>query len=527
MEKFGNFHTMYCHTGIRKTRDIMKIMILSCGTNASFHFCRRFKEIFKDNVTIIGTDINDPWLVASITYIDQFYKVPLSSDERFIPEIEKIFEYEKPNILISSFDFDQKIFYPESEILKKYNVKTYSTCYKTLKYYDNKKTMGDFLKSHNLPVPHTFNRSEIEDEITYFVKPVNGVGSIGAKCLCGNEIKQLEHDDILIQEVCKKPEYTVECFHYGNNISTICRERIETKAGVCTKARVFNNNELEEICKKMNSVLELPCYYNIQVMKNNNDEYVITDVNLRSAGGMSISYAAGWDVVGAITSAMIKRENDYMKYVPRVDEQYVVRTYTDVVTKKISRIGFDLDGTLLDSRARHIVLLNKLFIKYKINMRANDLIEFKSRGKNNVDYMIHKGIDSKLASTIQKEWVKKIEDYELLKYDKLYPESIDLLKQLSQNNELILITARSNRTNTIKQIKELGIDKYFKHVEIVDVKNVSESKKDVLIKYNIKEYYGDTKADYLAARSLSIMYHHHENGFHDIDYVEGKKCQEY
>ena len=73
---------------------------------------------------------------------------------------------------------------------------------------------------------------------------------------------------------------------------------------------------------------------------------------------MSLSYAAGWDEVTSLAKVMLGEERVVESVNNEVPEQYIVRAYTDIVTKKIQdKIGFDFDGTILDSRRRHEVLM--------------------------------------------------------------------------------------------------------------------------------------------------------------------------
>ena len=103
-------------------------------------------------------------------------------------------------------------------------------------------------------------------------------------------------------------EYTVECFNFNGNIRTITRERIASKAGVCTKTKIFNHIELEKIACDFAKKIKCPYCFNLQFMKNQNDEFVITDVNLRLAGGMSLSATAGWDEISALAKIMLDKK---------------------------------------------------------------------------------------------------------------------------------------------------------------------------------------------------------------------------
>jgi hypothetical protein len=71
-------------------------------------------------------------------------------------------------------------------------------------------------------------------------------------------------------------------------------------------------------------------------MKNAQDKYVITDVNLRTAGGMSMACAAGWDEISALANIMLGApEQTISKCVPQnIPETFVMRAYTDIITHR-------------------------------------------------------------------------------------------------------------------------------------------------------------------------------------------------
>ena len=498
---------------------MVKLLLLSCGTNACYHCARTLKEKFQKDFHIVGADINEQYLIPTCNYLDAFYKVPYSSSPNYYETIIEICQKEKIDYILPSFDSDQKLFYPENEDLIKLNVKSFAVSLETLKIYDDKEKMNSFLNSNGFLTPKIFNQDEIEDNENYFIKPRNGVGSIGAKIETGFNIKKIENaKDLLIQEICLEPEYTVECFNFNGVIRTITRERIASKAGVCTKTKIFNHIELENIVKDFVNKIDCPHCFNLQFMKNQNGDFVITDVNLRLAGGMSLSAAAGWDEISALAKIMLnKSEDKIFETLPeKIQPQYIVRAYTDIITKiEKPIIAFDFDGTLLDSRKRHQVVLNDILKEYNIGLDTSDLIEFKRNNKNNVDYLISKSINENLAKEIQTKWIDNIEIEEYLELDVLYPETIEILKKYSKDNDLILVTARNNENGLQNQIDKFDLRKYFKEIYVVNSgKNIRESKAEILKKENAIKFFGDTLSDKKSADDAGVEFEHFNEGFH-------------
>lgn len=495
------------------------LLLLSAGTNACYHVAKILKEKFINEFRIIGADINDSYLIPTTPYLDAFYKVPYTNSPDYYQTILNICREEHIDYLLPSFDADQKLFYFENPDLLELKICSFAVKKQTQNIYEDKLKMYTFLQGYNFPLPQMYNINSIIDNDVYFIKPLNGIASIGAKKASGKEIKNLSNShEWLIQEVCSGPEYTLECFYFDGILRTIARERIATKAGVCVKTKICQINELTDIAKKFVQVIDVPYCFNLQFMKNTKNEYVLTDVNLRLAGGMSLSYVANWDEVSALGKIMLnERTQDILETLPeKIPEQYVVRAYKDIVTK-VERpvVAFDWDGTLLDSRERHKAVMDYVLSEFNIKIDTSDLVEFKSNGKNNIDYLISKGITESVANKVQQEWIQHIEKEEFLKIDKLYPETHNILQKYAKNNDLILITARSNADAAKKQIKEEGVAEYFKEIFIVSPeKDVSIKKAEILKQQKAILMIGDTISDAKAAKIAEIDFEFHENGFH-------------
>lgn len=497
---------------------MVNLLLLTCGTNASYHLAKTIKENFCNKFKIVGTDINEEYLVASIKYIDKFYKVPYSKSNGYYKIILDICKKEKINFLIPCFDADQLLFNSDNEDLKNLGVVSFGIPKSTCGFYYDKLHMFEYLSSCGMPLPHLYRKSDLDKEQYYFIKPVDGSGSIGAKKIKGSEINKINEDSFLLQEFCVEPEYTAECFYYLGELRVIMRERISSKAGVCTKAHICYKDEIFKIIESFINCMDLPVCFNLQFMKNEKGCFVITDVNLRLAGGMSIAAVAGWDEAIALAKIMLGEDKDsvFVSLPKIVSEQYVVRAYTDIITKIVKPVvAFDLDGTLLDSRERHSTVLDFILKKYNLNIETSDLIEYKRKGKSNFDYLISKGVSELLAKKVQNEWISIIENNKFLKGDHLYPNSIEMLEKYASNNDLILVTARKNKTHLLEQIKLLGIDKYFVSVYVVKPGNSSINDKAIILKENkVCLMIGDTVNDYKAACIAGVRFVHVNHGFH-------------
>lgn len=491
------------------------LLLLTCGTNACYHVASRLKESYGDRIRIIGADINKRWMIPTSPCLDSYYQVPLTSDSGYYKTILDICADEHVNYLLPSFDADQLLFYKGNHDLVKLGVVSLGISQSLLNIYQSKEDTNRFLLNNGFPLPRFYSIDEIEDDKEYFCKPINGVGSVGVRKILGSEIKKTPDSQFIIEEICIEPEVTLECFNYNGKVYSIARERIAAKSGVCTKAHVYHSDSLQAIAQRFADSIELPYIFNLQFMKNTDGQYVITDVNLRTAGGMSLSYAAGWDEVDAL-GKIILGEGEVVASVSKpIQEQFVMRAYTDIVTKRVNkRICFDLDGTLLDSRERHRVVMNHVLKEYKCNIDTSDYLQYKAEGNNNLSWLEMKGIDKILAKDINQRWIELIENNVFLNNDTLYPQVRRILESLSRDNFLLLLTARNNQENTEMQIDRLGISQFFDKIVVVpSSKQTSVLKSQILSDSNITEYYGDTESDMEAAKMAKCRFYATTRGF--------------
>lgn len=505
------------------------ILVLSCGTNACFNFCKQIKKHFDQNIKLVGVDINPPNLVSSSPYLDAFYQVYKNTDDAYYQQILTLIRQEKADYLLPSFDRDQQLFYPENCDLQALKCISLGSSEKILKFYGNKVKTMEVLKNFGFNVPRQFLIEEITLDKKYFMKPIDGVASIGAKAVYGKELLAKSSEILngyVIQELCFTPEITLECFWSKDFFSYRCRERIFSKAGVCVKTKVFQDEKLAEVARRFIGHFNPPHVFNLQFMKNPEGNWVITDVNLRFAGGGSLSLVSGWDYASAL-GALLLNEPSYFKFVPQMEKKqiYAVTIHDAIVTSQSdTTIVVDLDGTLLDSRLRHVNLLDDILKKMSYPLDTADYLSCKCQGMSTFQWLISKGLDSSTASYISTQWKERIESNDLLSQDRLYPNCIDFLLRLSRISSLHLVTARANSQNLYGQLQSLGIYGYFESVSVVSPSKGENSKLEVINKIHPDYVIGDTETDFKAAQFSGAEFLAFTHGFRSPDYLKSIGC---
>jgi phosphoglycolate phosphatase-like HAD superfamily hydrolase len=189
----------------------------------------------------------------------------------------------------------------------------------------------------------------------------------------------------------------------------------------------------------------------------------------------------------------------------------------------VSSIVFDLDGTLLDSRKRHeIVLVDVIKMIYGERFRIDirDYMSYKTNGYSTEQYLILRhGLDVMESKKISGLWKELIETAPYLTLDVLYPDAQPLLARLVEKYTLLLLTARKNKPLLIRQLKDLHIYKYFNRIKCINPSNATEEKKIFLDDYyDIVLSIGDTEIDYKAALVAKINFYPLNRGFRNSAY---------
>ena len=138
-------------------------------------------------------------------------------------------------------------------------------------------------------------------------------------------------------------------------------------------------------------------------------------------------------------------------------------------------IVFDLDGTLIDSSKRMFLLFKDLI---KDCSWSYEEYWYLKRTKHNHRYLIDKYFCNYDYNSFNDIWMSRIEERELLEYDCLYSDTINVLDELSKDNSLFLLTARQRKDNLLWQLQKLGILRFFESIYLTE----NKTSKDSLIK---------------------------------------------
>ncbi|MGH2914913.1 MAG: ATP-grasp domain-containing protein [Solirubrobacteraceae bacterium] len=309
----------------------------AAGTQTAFGLLTTIRRTWGSDVYIVAADINPRWLIPASTIADAYVQVPRADDEAF------------PDFLVDALtrhEVDTYIPIIDSEIvvaaalraagrLPREVLTLAPSAEVTVRCLD-KLEMARWLDAEGFPSPETRLPAHAEwSSEGLVVKPRCGVGSVGVRVLTTpSELALLRDDEsVVVQERCASPELTIDAFRTRGTGTgrAVCRQRIEVKAGVSTKARVFYDRELETLAMALGARLELTGAFCFQVMRSKDTEsWMITDVNPRPGAGTTMSAAVGFDVLTATLADAWGLPEAPQLEVP-AEDRYVARQYADYV----------------------------------------------------------------------------------------------------------------------------------------------------------------------------------------------------
>lgn len=310
------------------------VVLGAAGTGTSFAIASRLRAHWGDALRLIAIDVNPAHLVTTAQLVDDFVQVPYASDPAFAARIAELLLDTPAHTFIPILNEELAL---AARLLEDARFAAIDIWSSPLHARLTDKLAADaWLRALGVRTPAQPDWRHGADHQLYFVKPRAGIGSRGARVASAAELRAMpdpERAQLIIQERCAAPEVTVDSFYDAATgaAHAYCRERIETKAGVCTKARLFHDAELSAFAARIGQALGQRGTLCFQVMRGEAG-WAVTDLNLRSGAGTAMTCAAGFDVLAAAYAC--RSGQDYAHLLPPLApgrELYVTRQYAEFV----------------------------------------------------------------------------------------------------------------------------------------------------------------------------------------------------
>ncbi|MEO8227531.1 MAG: ATP-grasp domain-containing protein [Gemmatimonadota bacterium] len=307
----------------------------AAGTGTAFGIAASIRARWGGAVRLIAADTNPAHLVAASALADAFVQVPPAASPEFAAFLTHHLVQARATTYVPILDREILVAAELAEAGRlPAGLALIAPAAATARICLDKLATAAWLTQQGLPSPRTqLARDASWDDADIVAKPRHGVGSVGFRRITSrDELAALGgSEDLVVQELCCAPEITLDVFRSRRTgfVRAVCRERLEVKAGVCTKARIFESDELADLARRVAEGLALTGTFCMQVMRATTDgSWRITDINPRPGAGTRMTVAAGVDILCAgLADAWGMDVEPLLHSLPR--ERFVVRQYAE------------------------------------------------------------------------------------------------------------------------------------------------------------------------------------------------------
>ena len=315
----------------------MNILVSCAGGPAAVGAIKSVRDFDeKGEHKIVAIDCDK--LSVGFHLADKSYVVPFSVEDNYWKEVLKIIRDEDISLIVPTGDADIIHFSKNKAILDKLNVVNFMSDHKTILNCQNKLSFYKLAVENGLGhlFPKTSDKWE-DIEFPILCKPKRGSGSRGIELWENeNQVKDFSlvenlhfSSDYIYQEYLPGTEYTIDvlCDLDGVVLSVIPRERLQIKAGISSKGRIFKDKSIEDDCIRLCKVFNIKGPVCIQMKESINGVLRFVEMNPRMGGGTYFTTLAGVNFMKIIFDVINKK--DIVKSNPK--EITILRYYSEIV----------------------------------------------------------------------------------------------------------------------------------------------------------------------------------------------------
>lgn len=322
--------------------------ILFCSVGRRCELLKDFRKTLGDKVRIVVTD-NSPYAPA-LAFSDVSYKVPLITDENYIPMILDICKKEKINAITTLIDPEISILADHRAEFEALGVEVLAPYKETADLCFDKYEMFKYLSEKGVRTVKTYGTFEDFDKdykegkisLPVFVKPRTGSGSVGARRVESYELLKevMERSpELIIQELMTGKDMDADLYVdtvSGEVIAIFSKKKISTTIGGANKTISFKDEKLFEFVKdamkvfKFNGPLDMDLFFQ-------DGEYYLSEINPRFGGAYLHAYGAGVDFPSFIYKNVMEKEANKQQ-IGQYDENVVMMMYDSVVIDTLDNL---------------------------------------------------------------------------------------------------------------------------------------------------------------------------------------------
>ncbi|MFC2156457.1 ATP-grasp domain-containing protein [Acidobacteriota bacterium] len=249
-------------------------------------------------------------LIAQIIYPSKIYKLRKSNYEVFERDLKAILDERRDSevVYLPVEEDTSLLFYEFVSNNSHPNLHFNLPSLDSFSTARNKKSMSDFCRQKNIPVPLHYSTEELQELKTDFrpvvVKPREGGGAKGLFYIDTpdklSKLDKLDLDKFIVQERVgrlNEIEGGFFLFDQGKPLSFYSHQRIRTyprTGGVSVYSRIGHNEKIQEIGESLLRKLDWSGIAMIEFMYDGNtEEYKVIEVNARLWGSILLPQKAG------------------------------------------------------------------------------------------------------------------------------------------------------------------------------------------------------------------------------------------
>tara|TARA_B100001094_G_scaffold256799_1_gene256123 strand:- start:5238 stop:6149 length:912 start_codon:yes stop_codon:yes gene_type:complete len=302
----------------------MNVLILSAGGPAGYGSIKSLRDInFSGKIVSIDGDE----LAVGFHMSDKYYVVPNVDDKDYIPQVLKIVDKEKIDLILPTGSDVE----PISKNAHLFEGKLFMSDYESIMDCTDKWRFYNKCKD-KFPLPKTF-KGEYGDLNNYiFKKPISGSGSRGCKKVNitdASSWREFPIPDMIYSEYLPGQEYTIDvlCDMKSNPLVVIPRKRLQVKAGISSKGEIIKDEFIEKSCYDICKFLKLKGPICLQMKEDSEGNPKFIEINPRLGGGTYFTTLAGINLLSIILDLV----NGNKPKIPTPDLIKVVRYYSEIV----------------------------------------------------------------------------------------------------------------------------------------------------------------------------------------------------
>lgn len=255
---------------------------------------------------IIGCDIYESEWVANSLIVDKFYQSPYASNrEEYVEFVKLLCKKEQIEYIIPLTDVEiDTINANRNEFT---DVTLCISEKETVDICRNKYLLFKYLKKRDIKClisTQLLKEIKIEEQnYPVVVKPYDGRSSQGLNYIANLTamkyfIENSIIDDYVIQPKKEGKIITVDILRQKDFcVATPRVELLRTLNGAGTSVKVFEDKNLENICKEIATILNIKGCVNFEFIRDENGDYYFLECNPRFSGGVAFSCMAGYDYI--------------------------------------------------------------------------------------------------------------------------------------------------------------------------------------------------------------------------------------